>query len=79
MVDPGQPPADFDALPIDAQIDYVQSLWDRIATHNNRVPVPDWHIRELRERLRAYQLAPGQGSSWEEVRDRILRRADGGQ
>ena len=56
----------------EAQIDYVQALWDRIAAHPDRVPVPDWHLDELRRRERSDQS--GETSTWEEVRERILRR-----
>ena len=80
MTDPARtPPAGFDALPIDEQIDNVQSLWDRIAAYPDRVPVPEWHVHELRERKRAYRAAPDQASSWDEVRQRILRPDDGGK
>jgi hypothetical protein len=37
------PPAGFDDLPVEDQIDYVQSLWDRIAANLDQVPVPEWH------------------------------------
>jgi len=37
------PPPGFDALTVDEQIDYLQSLWDRIAAKPEQVPVPDWH------------------------------------
>ena len=45
------PPPGFDALTVEEQIDYVQSLWDHIAAHPEQVPVPDWHRQVLDERL----------------------------
>jgi putative addiction module component (TIGR02574 family) len=79
MVDPVRtPPAGFDDLPVEEQIDYVQALWDRIAAHPDRVPVPEWHLEELRRRENAYRTAPDKASTWEEVRERILRRRDHG-
>ena len=79
MVDPVRtPPAGFDELPVEEQIDYVQALWDRIAAHAAGVPVPDWHIHELRVREKAYRAAPEEVSKWEDVRERILRRRDAG-
>ena len=65
------PPPGFDELPVEDQIDYVQSLWDRISAHPGRVPVPGWHLEELRRRERAEK--DGGTSTWEEVRERILR------
>jgi hypothetical protein len=35
------PPPGFDQLSVDEQIDYVQSLWDRIAASSDQVPVPN--------------------------------------
>lgn len=66
------PPAGFDAMPVEDQIEYVQSLWDRIAAHPDRVPVPHWHLEELRRRESSDESA--NASTWEEVRERILRR-----
>lgn len=37
------PPPGFDDLSVDEQIDFVQSLWDRIAATAEQVPVPEWH------------------------------------
>jgi len=55
------PPPGFDALSIDEQIDYVQSLWDHIAARPEDVPVPDWHREILAERLAGYPAEHGKG------------------
>lgn len=47
------PPPGFDSLTVEEQIDYVQSLWDHIATHPEQVPVPDWHRQVLDEEILA--------------------------
>jgi putative addiction module component (TIGR02574 family) len=60
------PPPGFDALSVDEQIDYVQSLWDHIAARPEDVPVPDWHREILAERLAAHQADKNQGKNWEE-------------
>ena len=74
MVDPIRtPPPGFDDLPVEAQIDYVEALWERIAAHPYRVPLPGWHRDELTRRAEADRRNPGQLSSWEDVRERILR------
>jgi len=62
------PPPGFDDLPVDEQIDYVQSLWDRIAASPARVAVPEWHRRIIRERLEAYKANSTAGRLWEEAR-----------
>ena len=60
------PPPGFDALSIEEQIDYVQSLWDHIAVRPEDVPVPDWHREILAERLAAHRADGGKGSEWDE-------------
>lgn len=65
------PPPGFDALTVDEQIDYLQSLWDRIAARPEQVPVPDWHREILAERLATLHQNPDEGKSWKQV-DREL-------
>ena len=68
------PPPGFDHLSVEEQIDYLQSLWDRIAASHEHVPVPEWHQRILRERLEAYRKNPTAGRLWKEVRIDIKRK-----
>jgi len=65
------PPPGFDGLSVDEQIEYVQSLWDRIAATSDRVPVPDWHREILDERLKDHEANPDAGESWYVVRERL--------
>ena len=67
-------PPGFENLPIDKQIDYVQSLWDLIASSPEHVPVPEWHQRVIRERLEAYKANPAAGRPWRDVRIDIEQR-----
>jgi putative addiction module component (TIGR02574 family) len=68
------PPPGFDDLPVGEQIDYVQSLWDRIAAAADQVPLQEWQRRILGERMAAHQAAPVDASPWNEVLDRIEHR-----
>ena len=63
------PPPGFDDLPLDDQIDYVQSLWDRIVAKPDQVPVPDWHRQVVRQRMSDQETSPSEGRLWEEVRE----------
>jgi putative addiction module component (TIGR02574 family) len=65
------PSPGFDELSVDEQIDYVQSLWDRIAATPEQVPVPDSHREMLHERLKDYEARPDAGESWDVVRERL--------
>jgi putative addiction module component (TIGR02574 family) len=63
-------------LPIDERLELVQELWDSIAAERASEPLPltDAQREELARRLHAADADPDAGSSWEEVRERILRR-----
>jgi hypothetical protein len=54
----------FDDLTTEEQLDYLEALWDRVAAHPERVPVPDWHRQLIRERL----ASRSPGRPWSEVR-----------
>jgi len=73
-----EPPPGFDDMSVEEQIDFVQMLWTRIARKSDEVPIPDWHIRGLEERLAAMAKDGGRGRPWEEVRqelrDRLAKR-----
>lgn len=71
------PPPGFDDLSVEEQLDYVQSLWDRIAADPKRVPVPEWHREVLAERLKAYRSNPSEGRDWGDVRDRLQQQLKG--
>ncbi len=68
------PPPGFDDLPVDEQIDFVQSLWDRIAATAEQVPVPEWHRQIIRERLASYNTNSSAGRLWTDVRTDIERK-----
>ncbi len=67
------PPPGFDDLSVEDKIEYVSSLWDRIAAKPDEVPVPDWHRKVIEERLQEYRAAPDEGKSWKEVREQVER------
>ena len=46
------PPPGFDDLSVDEKIDYLQSLWDRIAATPVTIPVSGWHREIIDERLK---------------------------
>lgn len=71
------PPPGFDELTVEEQIDYAQSLWERISAAHERIAVPDWHREVLDERLKEHDADPSAGESWDVVRIRLrdkLRR-----
>jgi putative addiction module component (TIGR02574 family) len=65
------PPPGFDDLSVDEQIEYIESLWDRIAAVPEQVPSPEWHREILDERLKEFEANPDAGDSWDFVRERL--------
>lgn len=70
------PPPGFDDLSVDEKIDYLQSLWDRLAAGPETIPVLDWHREILNERLKDLEADPGAGASWEDVQERLRQKID---
>jgi putative addiction module component (TIGR02574 family) len=70
------PPPGFDDLSVDEKIDYLQSLWDRIAATPETIPVPDWHREILDERLKDLEADPGSGDTWDVVQERLRKKFD---
>ena len=66
------PPSGFDDLSPDEKVDYVQSLWDRIAASDDRVPVPEWHKAIIRQRFADQDSDPGELRDWAQVREQIV-------
>ena len=68
------PPPGFDDLPVEDQIDYVQSLWDHIAASVDQVPLHEWQQAILNERLAAHRRAPQESRPWEKVIEGLQHR-----
>ncbi len=71
------PPPGFDDLPPEEKVEYVQSLWDRIAAGLDRMEIPDWHVQIVRERLAAYDDDPTAGRDWDQVKRDLRAKLDG--
>jgi hypothetical protein len=65
------PPPGFDELTFDQKVAYIESLWNRVAANPDTVPVPQWHLDLIEERLRTSQ---GHGRPWSKVRDELRAR-----
>ena len=68
------PPPGFERLSIEEKIEYVQSLWDRIAADVDSVPLAEWQKQLLDERLKDHDDNPGSGIPWSQVRAGVLRK-----
>jgi putative addiction module component (TIGR02574 family) len=59
-------------LSVAERIILVEEIWDSIAAKQENLELTEAQKMELDRRLEAYQTAPEDGSSWEEVKGRIL-------
>lgn len=59
-------------MPIKLRIQIVENILDSIAEMPEAAEIPEWHKRELEKRLEAYHANPGEGSPWQDVKNRIL-------
>ena len=63
----------FDLSPAE-KLQLVEDLWDSLAATPDAVPVHDWHKEELERAKAEFMKNPDSGSSWEEVKRRLLSR-----
>ena len=59
-------------IPIDQRIQLVEDILDSIAEVPKSVKVPDWHKKEIENRLENYHANPNEESPWAEVKEKIL-------
>lgn len=52
----------------------INELWDFLSSQEDVLPVPESHKKILDERLRDHEANPEPGSTWEEVKSRILKK-----
>lgn len=65
------PPPGFDELTVEKKLDYLESLCDRITDRPDAVPVPDWHLEVIEERLNKGQAGSQVNRSWDNFRDEL--------
>jgi putative addiction module component (TIGR02574 family) len=59
-------------LSVAERVELVGDLWDTILPEQDQLPLSDAHRKVLDERMARYRENPNEGSSWEEVRARLL-------
>lgn len=67
-------PPEFDSVPKQNRIEFVQELWDRIAADPKCVPFPAEHQGILEKRLDEYRANPKPGRPWSDVRNELLAK-----
>ena len=67
------PPPGFERLSVQEKIEYIQALWDDIATTGN-LEIPESHREVIRQRLAEHRANPDDGRPWSEVRRDMERK-----
>jgi hypothetical protein len=65
-------PPGFEQLSKAQQIDYIQQLWDLILTNPDNIPVPEWHLEIVKQRLASRDSASL--STWDTVKQRLFSK-----
>ncbi|MBC8180450.1 addiction module protein [candidate division KSB1 bacterium] len=53
---------------------FVEDIWDSIASVPETVNLTESQRKELDQRLEMYHRNPDEGSAWEDVKQRILKK-----
>jgi putative addiction module component (TIGR02574 family) len=61
-------------LSTEEKLQLVEDLWDDIASHPESVPVPAWHLEEIRRRKANLESRPAPGVDWATAREQLLRK-----
>lgn len=64
---------DLRKLPIPERLELVETLWDSIAEDADQLLLSEKQGEELDRRITDHEKRPGEGVSWEELRDRLQK------
>jgi putative addiction module component (TIGR02574 family) len=67
--------SDIRNLSVAERIQLVEDIWDSVVADAGDIPIPEPQRLALDERLAEAERDPGAGSSWDEVKATLLRRA----
>lgn len=65
-------PPEIRHLPIPDRVQLVEQIWDSIVEDKGQFQLTDAQKAELDSRLAAQQSDPGRGSTWNDVKSRLL-------
>jgi putative addiction module component (TIGR02574 family) len=64
--------SDVFQLPIEERIRLAQAIWESVASSPDQVPLTSAQVRELDRCYDEYLNDPDEGSSWTDVKARLL-------
>jgi putative addiction module component (TIGR02574 family) len=66
----------LDKMTVEEKLKALEELWQALSTHENQVPVPDWHKQVLDQRQREIDSGKGKFISLEEMKERVRKRTE---
>jgi putative addiction module component (TIGR02574 family) len=66
-------PEEIRNLPVSERLKLVEAIWDSIAESPEQLPLTQAQVAVLEARIAEYEKNPDAGSSWDEVKQRILK------
>jgi putative addiction module component (TIGR02574 family) len=64
----------IEQLSVDERIALLGRLWDSLLDSNNLPPIPEWHVRELEQRIAEADSHPEAAIPLEQLRAELLRK-----
>jgi putative addiction module component (TIGR02574 family) len=61
----------IDQMSVAERILLAEEIWDSIAADAAQLPLTHFQEQDLRSRIAAHDANPKNGSSWDEVKDRL--------
>lgn len=65
---------EIDTLNVEERLELIETLWESLIVDPSNVPITDAQRQMLDERLDEIEAGDDDGATWEDVRDRILKR-----
>ena len=68
------PKTDLAGLSVSDRLDLMDEIWASLSPRPDSIPLPDWHLAEIKRRLSAFASDGNRGRTAEEVFAELKRR-----
>jgi len=65
---------EINRLSVPQKLILAQDIWDSIALHNDKLPMPDWQKNELKKRYAQFEQGNIELYDWREVHEELRER-----
>ena len=66
--------AELSRLSVSDRLDLMDELWTSLTAQPDQIPLPEWHVSEIKRRLAAFAADGNHGRTAEEVLAELKRR-----